>query len=100
MIRAALYLVASGAIWFAEGFIFTTFLGFRAWQIGLVVTIYAVLWVAAAIWLIRLGQRQRALAQPLAAWRYLSLAPMLTVIVGSFASLPILLAIAALGKLV
>ena len=48
----------------------------------------------------RLARRRGAEPQTLSVWRYLSLAPMLVATVGSFASLPILLAIAALGRIV
>ena len=46
------------------------------------------------------GHCYRTAEEGVALWRLLSLAPMLVVIVGSFASLPILLLIVALGKVI
>lgn len=100
MSRAILYLLAAGAVWFAEGYIFSTFLRFSTWQTVLLIALYAALWLLACLWLLRLARRPGAEPQTLSVWRYLSLAPMLVATVGSFASLPILLAIAALGRIV
>jgi hypothetical protein len=100
MSRATMYLLACGAIWFTEGYIFSVFLAFRVWQTLLLTTVYAALWLTAAAWLFALVRREGANGNALPAWRYLSLAPMLTVTLGSFISLPIVVTIAALGKLV
>jgi flagellar biosynthesis protein FliP len=100
MIRAVFYLAASALIWLAEGFLFSYFLQFQAWQVVLMAIVYSCL-VAIAVQLLR---RQAATyvteSDRIAVWRYLSLAPMIVLVVGSFASLPILLVIAGLGKLV
>ncbi|HZU13129.1 MAG TPA: hypothetical protein VFB58_09845 [Chloroflexota bacterium] len=98
MIRAVLYLLASAVAWFAEGYVFSRFLRFSIAQTIILGLVYLALFLLALLFL-------RSLATDLSdrgelpIWRYLSLAPALTLIVGSFASLPILLAIAALGKL-
>lgn len=97
MVRAVLYLLASGAIWLAEGFLFSRFLGFSAWQTVLMTLVYLALFSAAATWLLRLYATDSMDELPV--WRHLSLAPMLVVILGSFASLPIVLLILAAGKL-
>jgi hypothetical protein len=100
MIRAALYLVASGIVWVVEGFIFARMLGFTPWQTALMAAVYVGLWAVAASRLLGLRASQPAGSQHLPEWRYLSLAPMLVVVLGSFASLPILLLILALGKVI
>ena len=99
MIRALIYLTAGAAIWLAEGFLFSYFLQFHPWQVVLMAAVYLGLLVV-AVRLLRRQMTTRQDAGSMAVWRYLSLAPMLVVIVGSFASLPILILIAALGKLV
>lgn len=100
MIRAVFYLVISAVIWLAEGFLFSYFLQFHTWQVILMAIVYCCL-IALAVQLLR---RQTATYEvegdQVAVWRYLSLAPMIVLIVGSFASLPILLLIAGLGKLI
>jgi hypothetical protein len=100
MVRAALYLVAAGIVWVVEGFIFARMLDFAPWQTVLMAVVYIGLWAVAAGRLLGLRGESRPAGQPLPEWRYLSLAPMLAVIVGSFVSLPILLLILALGKAV
>jgi hypothetical protein len=99
MIRAVFYLTAGALVWLAEGFLFSYFLQFHPWQVVLMAVVYLAL-LGVAVELLR---RQIATARQadgtLALWRYLSLAPMIVTIVGSFASLPILLVIAGLGKI-
>jgi hypothetical protein len=99
VIRAGLYLLASGAIWMAEGFLFSYFLRFSAWQVVGMAVMYTGLFVAACVVLLRFARRYGTAQQDLALWRLLSLAPMLVAMVGSFLSLPLLLIIAALGRL-
>jgi hypothetical protein len=99
MTRATLYLLAAGAVWFAEGYIFGTVFRFSRGQTALLGGVYLALWVTACILLLRLARRPAQEREALPVWRYLSLAPMLVATLGSFASLPILVAIAALGKL-
>jgi hypothetical protein len=98
MVRAVVYLGGAGLVWMAEGFIFSQFLGFSAWQIAVMVIMYVGLFSLAVVAL--LHQRRRYLVREgsLPPWRWLSLAPMLTMTVGSFVSLPLLLFILAIGK--
>jgi hypothetical protein len=100
MLRAVFYLAASAVIWLAEGFLFSYFLQFHSWQIVLMVFLYSGLIVLAVQLLRRQAASYRSDEVQLAVWRYLSLAPMIVLIIGSFASLPILLLIVGLGKLV
>ena len=79
---------------------FSWFLHFRAWQVALAAILYLGLFVAATLMLMRFSQRYQEAEGGLAAWRLISLAPMVVAIVGSFASLPILLLIVALGKVI
>jgi hypothetical protein len=87
-------------VWFGEGAVFSWFLHFRAWQVALTAIVYLGLFATATVTLIRFARRYRTAEEGVALWRLLSLAPMLVVIVGSFASLPILLLIVALGKVI
>jgi hypothetical protein len=98
MIRASFYLLAAGAIWFVEGFLFSRFLDFNAVQTGLAVVFYAALFGVVTTQLIRAMRRDIETGDT-ARWRYLSMAPMVTVILGSFVSLPIVLVIVIIGKL-
>ncbi|GAC1325815.1 MAG: hypothetical protein NVS2B16_14870 [Chloroflexota bacterium] len=98
MIRSVLYLVGACAMWVIEGFVFSRFLDFSVWQTALMVTVYVIFFGVAA-W--ALLSRLRAYPGDVASlplWRYASLAPMLAMVLGSFASLPVLLAISVLGK--
>src|SRR5947209_7395386 len=99
MIRALLYLLAAGAIWLTEGFLFSHYLGFRVWQTVLMVMVYVGLF-SVALRLLLAAAPDRSSRDSIAAWRQIAVAPMLAVIVGSFLSMPILLLIAALGKVV
>jgi magnesium-transporting ATPase (P-type) len=100
MIRAIFYVTASAAVWLAEGFLFSYFLHFRPWQTVLMAIVYSGLLGMAIALLRRQVSSYRSEDTQLAVWRHLSLAPMVVAIVGSFASLPLLLIIAGLGKLV
>lgn len=97
--RASVYILASGVIWFAEGYLFSRFLAFSAWQTVLLASFYGLLFA----WSVR--ALRGGLVQPptgseeMAAWRLLSLTPMLTTILGSFVSLPLVLLVLALGRL-
>lgn len=99
MIRGVLYLLAAAAIWLGEGYVFSRFLNFAWWQTALMAILYAGLFVVAALHLARLSRRFRSAQDGMAAWRLISLAPMFVLVVGSFMSLPVLLLVAALGKL-
>jgi hypothetical protein len=99
MIRATAYLIASGVIWVIEGFLFSKLLAFSVPQVILTVVLYVTLFAVAAAMLIRSAGEFREGIEGMAHWRLLSLAPMLVAIVGSFVSLPLLLLVAALGKI-
>lgn len=99
MVRATLYVGVSAVIWLVEGFMFSRFLAFSPWQTALLGLVYIVLF-GAALWTLRsTWQRRSELSGDLASWRVLSLAPMVTTILGSFVSLPIVLVVLALGKI-
>jgi hypothetical protein len=66
--------------------------------VALAVALYLCLFAAAAFNLVRFARTYRQSEGGLAQWQLLSLAPMLVAVVGSFISLPILLFIVALGK--
>jgi hypothetical protein len=99
VIRATAYLVASGAIWVIEGFLFSRLLSFSASQVVLTVALYAAFFLLATGLLLHFSRAFREETEILARWRLLSLAPMLVAVVGSFVSLPLLLLIVALGKI-
>jgi hypothetical protein len=102
MLRAYLYLGGSGLIWMVEGFLFSYFLQFAAWQVALTACIYLALFLLAARFLLEALSRRAedgSAGSDLATWRLVSLAPMATVIMGSFASLPLLLIVLALGRI-
>jgi hypothetical protein len=97
--RAVAYLIASGIIWLAEGFLFSRYLSYSPWQTILMAAIYAGLFLVAARLLLQLWRSSSDADRGLTQWRTLSLAPMITLVLGSFISLPLLLLIAALGKI-
>jgi hypothetical protein len=99
VIRAYAYMAASGVIWLAEGFLFSHYLGLAAWQLVLLAVLYLGLFGAAVFYMVRTLRATPPAPDGLSAWRIVSLAPMLVVILGSFASLPLILAVVALGKL-
>jgi hypothetical protein len=98
VLRAVAYLIASGIIWLSEGFLFSRYLSYSLWQTILMAAIYSGLFLIAARLLWQLWRSSSDADQGLAQWRTLSLAPMATLVLGSFISLPLLLLIAALGK--
>ncbi len=99
MFRAYLYLLVSAFIWFGEGFLFSHYLGFAAWQIALLAVIYAALFGMCIRYLLHGLQQPRTSEDGLKAWRVVSVAPMLVTILGSFVSLPLVVLVAAAGKL-
>jgi hypothetical protein len=98
MLRAYLYLGVAGLIWLIEGFLFSYYLGFHVWQVGLLAAMYVGLYAVAVRYFVRSLKGYSGQGE-LAPWRAVSLAPMVAVILGSFVSLPLLLVVAALGKL-
>jgi hypothetical protein len=99
MVRATLYVGASALIWLAEGFMFSRFLAFSLWQTAFLGVVYLALLGVSLRALRRAWRRQAEVSSDLAAWRLLSLAPMVATILGSFVSLPIVLAVLTLGKI-
>jgi ABC-type nickel/cobalt efflux system permease component RcnA len=100
--RTVLYLVAAGIIWFAEDVVFTRGLGFDAAQTS-VVTTYFVLLFAVAIWFIvrtyRRGQSRPASEDEPPLAKVISMAPALTLIIGSFAALPVIILVLMAGSI-
>ena len=78
---------------------FSRFLAFSAWQTGILALFYTALFGAALRALRNFTRHESAKLNGIAPWRVLSLAPMLTVILGSFISLPVVLFVLALGKM-
>jgi hypothetical protein len=99
VIRAYVYLLVAGVVWCGEGLVFGRQLDLRTWQIVLLAVIYVGLYaVVVRVFFRSLRDHQPGGEYP--AWRVVSLAPMLAALVGSFVSLPLLLAVVALGKVV
>ncbi|GAC1444791.1 MAG: hypothetical protein NVSMB52_04450 [Chloroflexota bacterium] len=99
MIRAYIYLCVAGIIWMVEGFLFSHFLHFKWWQVILLALVYLGLYGLAVTTFLRSLDSPNDMVPGSTAWRAVSVAPMFVVIVGSFASLPIILLVAAAGKL-
>jgi len=97
--RTALYLAAAAAIWFTEDIVISLQLGFSAAQTT-VLTAYFVLLFAGAVWLVvrtyrRLDSGGAGSSEfPLA--RVIAMAPAFTLVVGSFAALPVIMLVLAL----
>ena len=99
--RTVTYLAAAGAIWFAEDVVFSRAFGFGVAQTA-VVTLYFIALFAIAFWsVIRTYRRMEAspasddLDFPIA--RIVSMAPVITVLLGSFAALPIFMFVLIAG---
>ncbi len=99
LIRAWFYVGASAVVWFVEGFLFSYFLRFSAWQTVLMAVFYVLLFSVGARYFVRGLSGLGSSTEDMAAWRLVSLMPMLVVILGSFVSLPILLLVVVAGKL-
>lgn len=100
--RTGLYLLAAALIWFAEDYVFTRGLGFNAGQTA-VVTVYFVGLFAAAMLFVqktmqRLAQTRPGDPEDIPITRILAMAPVLTVILGSFAALPIIILVLLAGS--
>ena len=91
----------AGAVWLAEGFVFGSFFRFSSSQTVAMAVIYIALFAAACVAFVRRAERySREGDSDLPLWRYVSLAPQITVVVGSFLSLPLLMLVLALGRVV
>jgi hypothetical protein len=99
MARAYLYLALAGLAWLIEGFLFSHYLNFSWWQSGILGVLYLSLFALATQRLLDALRAPPDTSAHVAAWRVVTLAPMLVVILGSFASLPLIVVVAALGKL-
>jgi hypothetical protein len=99
LLRAYGYLGVAGVVWLVEGALFGYFLRFVLWQLMVLLAIYTALLVVALRALLKNLNQPQVAGADVAVWRLVALAPMLVVIVGSFASLPILLIVALLGKI-
>ena len=77
--------------------LFSHFLGFAAWQVILLAIIYAGIFAIVVRVFIR-SSRAQTESNRIARWRAVSIAPMLVAVIGSFASLPLLLFVALLGN--
>lgn len=99
MIRAYLYLGAAGIIWLIEGFLFSYYLRFDPWQVAMMATVYVTLYAIAVWYFLRSLREPHERERDLSVWRMVSIAPMVVMVVGSFVSLPLILLVAALGKL-
>lgn len=64
----------------------------------LTAVLYGALFAVALAVLLRSAGAEHQTRRDIPAWRHLSLAPMLVVILGSFVSLPVLLLVAAAAK--
>ena len=95
MIRSGVYLLASAVIWFAEGTVFSIFLGFTRVQIALMGAVYLALFAIGVRAIFVMSRQQFDLPR----WRILAMGPMLVLVIGSFISLPIMAFIALLGAI-
>jgi hypothetical protein len=100
-VRPILYLTASGLVWFAEDYLFTRGLRFNAAQ-TVVVTVYFVALFGAAVRFILLAYARADKGVPsgsndISPDRLVAMAPVFTLIVGSFAALPMLMLVLVLG---
>ena len=95
--------MAAAAIWFAEDYVFTRGLGFDGVQTGIVTLYFVLLFAAAIAFILRATRRMdndpSSAQSDFSAARLISMAPAITVIIGSFAALPILILVLALGSI-
>jgi hypothetical protein len=82
-----------------EGFLFSRFLAFTVLQTTLAAIFYVLIYLSASHQLLRAFRTDQARGD-ISRWRYLSLAPMLSVVLGSFASLGVMILIVVIGQLV
>lgn len=94
-----MYLGIAGLIWLGEGILFGHFLRMSPWQIVLLVILYVALYVVVLRYFL-LSLRDEHGAPDMAKWRAVSVAPMVVTIIGSFVSLPLILLVAVLGRVI
>lgn len=99
MFRAYLYLLVSGIIWLVEGYLFSRYLFYAAWQTVLLGLLYLILFAVAVTVLLRAIHADDPSPNGIPAWRLLAYAPVVVAIIGSFVSLPLILLVVALGKI-
>lgn len=100
--RTVAYLLAAAIIWFAEDFAFSRGLGFNAAQTAVVTIYFLVLFVGAVWFICRTHARLSASTTPdehLSVARVVSMAPVVTVLLGSFAALPVIVLVLLLGTI-
>lgn len=102
-VRPILYLTAAGVVWFAEDYLFARGLRFNAAQ-TVVVTVYFVALFGAAVRFILLAYARAGKGLPsdpndISPDRLVVMAPAFTLIVGSFAALPMLMLMLVLGAI-
>ena len=99
-VRTPAYMLASLVIWFAEGYVFTRAFAFNLAQTA-VVAVYFLLLFAGAVWLsVRFARRVDPSDESIPVARLISLAPVLVLVVGSFAALPVFMLVLIAGALV
>ena len=99
-LRTAIYLIAAAAIWFSEDVIFSIAFHFNGGQTALVTVYFAALFGGAIWFIVRTYQHASASTgrTDLPIGRIVAMAPMLVVLVGSFAALPVVMAALVLGR--
>lgn len=96
-------MTAAGAIWFAEDLVFSRAFGFGIAQTAIVTLYFLILFGLAVRFIIRTYKRLEATPEnsesdfPIA--RVVSMAPIITVLIGSFAALPIFMLVLIAGAL-
>jgi hypothetical protein len=101
--RTIIYLAAAGAIWFAEDLVFSRAFGFNLLQTA-VVTLYFIILFGLAVRFVletyrSLEQNPQATESDFPIARVVSMAPIITVLLGSFAALPIFMLVLIVGAL-
>jgi hypothetical protein len=100
--RTVVYIAASAAIWFAEDYVFTRALGFNAAQTAVVTAYFVALFAVAIRLVFRARSRARAggyTGGEFTVAKLVSMAPALTLVVGSFAALPVIIGVLVAGSI-
>lgn len=98
--RVWIYLAASCAAWLIEAFLFSSLLKFTWWQVALLLVLYFALFGAVLLALVRHIGYPRDAHPSMEQWRLAIYGPMTSVVVGSFVSLPLIVCVKLLGKLI
>ncbi len=101
--RTVLYLAAAGAIWFAEDVVFSRAFGFNLAQTAVVTLYFVILFGLAVRFVIhtyrRLNSSPRSADADYPIAKVVSMAPVIAVLLGSFAALPIFMFVLIAGAL-